>query len=297
MFQCQNQKLEEVYQEHCEQNLNNTDKIVNFILRILILIVSILSSLFVLLIIRKSNKTQFWPFKLIKMQVISELIDLTFALLFTINSSCWPKVCKFIAYIMHSNWLASLNFMLFQCFIYFCLIKSELLFNYIMNYLKYFIIFLYIVPYGILFFVLYDDGFGPSGWYLQNGEFNFIFCGFINNQLIGFWITPVSIIFILSIMLSLFNSYYWYHLKNKKGLKYPALRIQSIIIFPLLYSFAWIINFLIRLFDTDANNQNYCPIKEMNWVFYIFYLILNLGFELHLTLGAILFYFIYRYIF
>ncbi|CAD8160877.1 unnamed protein product [Paramecium octaurelia] len=294
MFQCQNQNLDEVYQEHCEQNLNSGDKLVNFILRIIILLISILSSLFVLIIIKKSKKTQFWPFQLIFMQVLSELIDLILALSFTINSSCQPNVCKIIAYIMHSNWLASLNFMLFQCFIYFCLIKSELLFNYIMNYLYFFISLLYLIPYGLLFYVYYDGGFGPSGWYLQNGEFNFIFCGFINKHLVGFWIIPVSSIFVLSIILSVFNFCYWNQLKNRKGLKYPALRIQSVILFPLLYSLAWVVNFIIRFFDTNANNKNYCPTEKMNMYFYIFYLFLNLGFELHLTVGAILFYLIYR---
>ncbi|CAK74818.1 unnamed protein product (macronuclear) [Paramecium tetraurelia] len=313
--------MDEVYQEHCEQNLNSGDKLVNFILRIIILIISILSSLFVLIIIKKSKKSQFWPFMLIFAQVFSELIDLILALSFTINSSCQPQVCKIIAYFMHSNWLASLNFMLFQCFIYFCLIKSELLFNYIMNHLYFFISLLYLIPHGLLFYVLYDGGFGPSGWYLQNGEFNFIFCGCIFLlqiklsinilQDFGSSLSHPYLCFQLcfpclqrrSIYLKQ-NSCYWHHLQNKKGLKYPALRIQSVILFPVLYSLAWIVNFIIRygkclqnfrFFETNANNENYCPIEEMSMGFYIFYLFLNLGFELHLTVGAILFYFIYRY--
>ncbi|CAD8167055.1 unnamed protein product [Paramecium pentaurelia] len=297
MTECKYKDLDEIYKEHCNENFNSTDKIVTFILRLIILMICVYSSFQVLLIIKKSNKRQFWPFQLISFQVISESIDLVFALIFTINSSCWPNACKFVGYIMHSNWLASLLYMLFQCFIYFLLIKSEILFNFVIKYLYFFLFTFYIVPYVFLYKVFSDDGFGPSGWYLKNGEFNFIFCGFINHQIIGFWIVPVAILFSLSIILSIYNSCYWYHLQYKKELRYPSLRIQSMILFPLLYLFAWIINFLIRLKDTAANNQNYCPQQNKNLVFYIFYQFLNLGFELHLTLGAILFFYIYRGLF
>ncbi|CAD8176721.1 unnamed protein product [Paramecium octaurelia] len=297
MAECEAQPLEDIYQEHCDHNFDSADKIVTFILRLIVLAISIYSSVLVLLIIKNSQKKQFWPFKLIICQVLSECVDLLLALIFTINSSCWPKACKIIGYFMHSNWLASLIFMLFQCLIYFVLIRSEFLFNLIMKYLYIILAILYLIPHGFLLRVLLDGGFGPSGWYLLNGEFNFIFCGFINHQIVGFWIVPVSTLFFFSILFSVFNCIYWHRLQNKKELRYPALRIQSILLFPLVYFLAWLINFLIRLHDTDSSEQNYCPQDKMNFFFYIFYQVLNLGFELHLTLGAILFFYIYKGLF
>ncbi|CAK79519.1 unnamed protein product (macronuclear) [Paramecium tetraurelia] len=302
MVECEVKPLEDIYKEHCDDNFDSADKIVTFILRLIVLAISIYSSLLVLMMIIMSKKKQFWPFKLIFCQVISECIDLVLALTFTINSSCWPKACKLIGYFMHSNWLASLIFMLFQCLIYFVLIRSEFLFNLIMKYLYIILAILYLIPYGFLLRVYLDDGFGPSGWYLQNGEFNFIFCGFINHQIVGFWIAPVSTLFFFSILFSIFvkllnqkqNCCYWHRLQYKKELRYPALRIQSMLLFPLLYFLAWLVNFLIRLQDTDSNDQNYCPQDQMNYFFYIFYQVLNLGFELHLTVGAILFFYIYK---
>ncbi|CAD8075606.1 unnamed protein product [Paramecium sonneborni] len=297
MESCEEQSIVQVYEQHCAENLNNIDKQVTFVLRLIILLIAIFSSSIVLITIKNSKKSKFWPFKLIFCQVVSEIIDLLLALIFTINSSCWPNVCKIIGYIMHSNWLASLNLMFLQCFLFFCLIQLECLFNFIMTYLKFFIFIFYTFPYAFLFYVYMDDGFGPSGWYLKDGEFNFIFCGFINHLIKEFWVVPVSILFGISIIISIFNACFWVHLQYKKELRYPALRIRSMVIFPLLYFFAWIINFLMRINETDSLEKKYCPVQEKNIFYYIFYSTLNLGFELHLTVGAFLFYCIFKGLF
>lgn len=44
MTECKDKDLDEIYKEHCNENFNSTDKIVTFILRLIILMISIYSS-------------------------------------------------------------------------------------------------------------------------------------------------------------------------------------------------------------------------------------------------------------
>lgn len=111
------------YEYFCEYKFDSCEKIIIFSFRILIESIAILSSLFILITIYKSEKKSFWPFKVTFCQVFAELIDLIGAITFTVNSSCYPEICSIFGYVMHCNWLASLLFSLFITINYFCIIK------------------------------------------------------------------------------------------------------------------------------------------------------------------------------
>ncbi|KAM3136735.1 hypothetical protein pb186bvf_011180 [Paramecium bursaria] len=270
--------------DNCEIEYSQAE-LAMFISRNIVIGLALLSVLFVLITCILSRRYQFWPFKLLIVQSISEVIDLTGALALSSKSICYPELCKYIGYIMHCAWLTSFSCSFMMMFLYYRTSKQT--YNkHIANINLYISIFV-VWPILWLLPVLLLEEFGPTGWHKfrdESSDVFYLFCGFKDNLIyyLIFWGIPLIFIFVSQL-------YFAYKTKTRievyenTGIKVEQLElIKNVTFFPKIYSFAWASNAFIKL--CWVNN-----IFTDNEVIYFIYITIFLLFEIHLVIAAIYF--------
>lgn len=76
-----------------------------------------------------------------------------------------------------------------------------------------------------------------------------------------------------------------------KELSFSTKRIRLYIFFPLFYTISWIVNIVLRVYDLETSDK---AIQNEDSFSYVCYTVFNLLFELHLVIGAFIFYITYK---
>ncbi|CAD8122277.1 unnamed protein product [Paramecium sonneborni] len=268
--------------------LDTTEKIVQFTIRMIVLSLALLSTLFVGITCLKSNKYKYWVFKLLFVQSFAESIDLIGAISLSFQSQCYENLCKIIGYIMHSCWLTSFTCLLLLFYLYYSALHINSKYQIITNNINKFIIVSIIWPYLWLLYPLLSNYIGPTGWDLYySKEIFYLFCGFKKNKIIFliFWSIPLWVILSLVLLLRIKIRSRIKNLIFEEQISTVELDIiKKVASFSSIYIFFWLTNQVVKY--VQLLYSGYIE----NIVLYMIYVIIYLLFEIHLVIIAILFY-------
>lgn len=91
---------------------------IEFVIRMIVLAIGLLSSLFVGLTCFFSSRRRFWIFKLLILQSFCECVDIIGAISLSKKSQQHELACSRVAYIMHCAWLSSFSCLILMFFLY-----------------------------------------------------------------------------------------------------------------------------------------------------------------------------------
>ncbi|CAD8072610.1 unnamed protein product [Paramecium sonneborni] len=290
--------MDQVYTEDEQPICDPSNYTLQYISRMMIISISLLSSGFIGLTCVLSRKRSFWIFKILSFQSLFECTDLLLALIFNrqlMEEKTLIQHCGLIGYIMHSSWISSFFCCLLMVYqmnlllkVLSFLIKVNKFYETLSKNVIYVLLSILVLPYFWLLIPYLLNDFVPTGWNSYQMKCSqYFFCGFDKDWILYliFWTLPQVVLFLYGFKLVRKNyNQASLHLSTFQDEEFKI--IKKLQVFPEIYSIAWIINQLIRYVDIIPQ------IRELfvnNEVGYAFYILLNLVFELHLVIVMIYF--------
>ncbi|CAD8207812.1 unnamed protein product [Paramecium octaurelia] len=268
--------------------LDSTQKIVQFTVRMIILSCALISTLFVGITCLKSNKQKYWVFKLLILQSFAESIDLIGAISLSFQSKCYETLCHYIGYIMHCCWLTSFSCLLLLFYLYHSALHINSKYQAVTNNINKFMILCTIWPYLWLLYPLLNDSIGPTGWKLYNStELFYLFCGFEEDEIIFliFWSIPLWLIFLSVLILRKKISSRIKTLIFEEQISSVELDIiKKVADFSIIYVFFWLTNQCVKYIQLFYEGYT----KSL--FAYVLFVFTYLFFEIHLVIIACIFY-------